>query len=103
VSKSCQIKPNHLRLVSREARKDGVEFLIGFESEFYLLESTDPVRVNSHHQYSEAKGLLTNLRETKALEEIVDALIDSGIKVETWHPETGHGQVGPRLPFSNLH
>jgi glutamine synthetase len=81
-----------VRDIVEEAKKDGVEFLLGFESEFYLLESTDPVRVNSQHQYSEAKGLLTSLRETKALEEIVDALIDSGIKVETWHPETGHGQ-----------
>ncbi|XP_006458139.1 hypothetical protein AGABI2DRAFT_190495 [Agaricus bisporus var. bisporus H97] len=93
-----------VRDIMAEAKKDGVEFLVGFESEFFLLESTSPVRIGSRHQYSEAKGFLTSLRETKALEEIVDALIDSGIKVETCHPETGHGQyeivTGPLSPLA---
>lgn len=82
----------------REAQRNGVEFLVGFESEFILLDSTDPVRPGNHHQYSESKGLLAGLRETKVLEEIVDALIDSGIKVETWHPEAGPGQVASFSP-----
>ncbi|EKM82695.1 hypothetical protein AGABI1DRAFT_111276 [Agaricus bisporus var. burnettii JB137-S8] len=87
-----------------EAQKDGVEFLIGFESEFNLLTSINPVRAGSHHQYGGARGLLVGLPETKALQEIVDALIDSGIKVEACHPEAGPGQyeivTGPLSPLA---
>lgn len=72
-----------------------MEFLIGFESEFNLLTSINPVRAGSHHQYGGARGLLVGLPETKALQEIVDALIDSGVKVEACHPEAGPGQVSP--------
>jgi glutamine synthetase len=87
---ASQLCPDY---ILREARQDGVEFLVGFESEFVLLESVSPVRVGSHHQYSEAKGFLASLRETKALEEMVDALLNSGIKVEACHPEGAAGQV----------
>ncbi len=75
------------------AKRGGVEFLVGIEMEFVLLESTNPVRTGNIHQSSEVRGLLTGLPETQALEEIADALIESGIQLEAYHPETAPGQV----------
>ncbi|KXN82102.1 Protein fluG [Leucoagaricus sp. SymC.cos] len=88
------------------AKEDGVEFLVGFESEFCFLESTNPVKHANIHQYSDARGLIPSLRESQCLEEIVNSLIDSGVQVETWHCEAGPGQyeisTGPQTPIAGV-
>ncbi len=65
--------------------------------EFVLLESTNPVRPSNVYQPSEVKGLLTGSPEAQILEEIADALMESGIQVETYHPEDDPGQVRSSL------
>ncbi len=79
---------------SRHARKKaGVEFLVGFETEFILLKSTNPIEAVSYHDYSASHGLPTGSIESRVLREISDALIKAGIEVTLYHPEGAPGQV----------
>lgn len=93
-----------LTFIVRDAKEDGVEFLVGIEMEFVLLKSTNPVRTanTASNQSSGVNALLTGLPETQVLEEIADALIQSGIHLETYHPETAPGQVRPPPPPLSL-
>ncbi|KAF9451041.1 glutamine synthetase/guanido kinase [Macrolepiota fuliginosa MF-IS2] len=92
-----------LKDIVLEAADAGVEFLVGFESEFILLESTNPIRTANTHQWSGSRGISSGLIEAQVLEEIVDSLIQSGIKVEIYHPELAPGQyeivTGPLPPL----
>ncbi|KAF9451353.1 glutamine synthetase/guanido kinase [Macrolepiota fuliginosa MF-IS2] len=81
-----------LKDVVLEAADAGVKFLVGFESEFILLESTDPVKTANTHQSAASRGILSGSVEARILEEIMDSLVQSGIRVETYHPELAPGQ-----------
>ncbi|KAE9404814.1 glutamine synthetase/guanido kinase [Gymnopus androsaceus JB14] len=79
------------------------EFLIGCESEFILLKSTNPVQPLSVHNWSASDGLLAGSKGAEIMEEIADSLQASGIKLEVFHPESAPGQyevvTGPLPPL----
>jgi glutamine synthetase len=71
----------------------GIEFLVGFELEFILLKSTNPITAINEHNWSASAALYTGTKESLVLQEIVDALQESGVEVQMYHPETAPGQV----------
>ncbi|KAJ4479135.1 hypothetical protein J3R30DRAFT_3702204 [Lentinula aciculospora] len=79
------------------------EFLVGFESEFILLKSTNPVVPLNVHAWSSSAGMLNGSKEAEIMEDIADSLQASGIKVELLHPEAAPGQyevaTGPLSPL----
>ncbi|KAK0191284.1 hypothetical protein F5146DRAFT_1047990 [Armillaria mellea] len=91
------------RVVEHARKKAGVEFLVGFETEFILLKSMNPIEAVSYHDYSASSGLPTGSIESRVLREISDALIKAGIEVTLYHPEAAPGQyeivTGPLLPL----
>lgn len=80
------------RVVEEAKAKSGVEFLVGIETEFILLKSTDPVTPISLHDYSSARALDAGTVQNKILEEIADAITVSYISLEMYHPEAAPGQ-----------
>ncbi|KAJ7575129.1 hypothetical protein C8J56DRAFT_901585 [Mycena floridula] len=83
--------------------KATTEFLIGFESEFILLKSTNPVEASNIHHWSATDGLLAGSKEAVILREIADALRASAIPLQLYHPEAAPGQyevvTGPLTPL----
>ena len=81
----------------------GVEFLVGFETEFILLTKTLPATAANAHGWCNANALLTGSKEAQVLEEIVDALGEAGIEVQMYHAEASPGQyeivTGPLPPL----
>lgn len=79
------------------------EFLVGFESEFILLKSTNPVVPSNIHQWSETSGLLIGSLEAKVMYDISEALKASGIPLLMIHAEAAPGQYevvsGPLAPL----
>jgi len=82
-----------LNISFRDAKKDGFKFLVGIESEFILLKSTDPVEAGNYHQWTASGGLLSGAIETTVLHEIAESLSVSGVDLEMYHPEAAPGQV----------
>lgn len=80
-------------IMSRDARLSlGLDFLVGFETEFILLSSVSPVKAVNEVSYGRASGLRTGSPEYLALEEMLDALQLSGIEVQALHKEGAPGQ-----------
>ena len=77
----------------RDANTAGVEFLVGFETEFILLKSTSPIQAVNTHSWSSSKKLPSGSVETKVLDEIANALQKSGITLQMYHAEAAPGQV----------
>ncbi|KAJ6606048.1 hypothetical protein DFH09DRAFT_1119178 [Mycena vulgaris] len=94
-----------LRQVTETARAvSGVEFLVGFETEFILLTSTSPITtVHNLQGYSNSLALPTDSIAERVLEEIVNALELSGVEVQMYHAEAAPGQyeiaTGPLPPL----
>ncbi|KAF9482735.1 glutamine synthetase/guanido kinase [Pholiota conissans] len=93
-----------LRRVVEHAREAaGVEFLVGFETEFILLKNVQKIEAVNQHGYCNSTALLTGTPETQALEEIADALMLSGIELQAYHAEAAPGQyevvTGPMPPL----
>lgn len=80
-----------------------MEFLVGFETEFILLKSTNPIVASSIHQFSGTAGVFNGSKGASVLQEIVSALRKSNIPVQTAHAEAAPGQyevtTGPLLPL----
>ncbi|KDQ20092.1 hypothetical protein BOTBODRAFT_125649 [Botryobasidium botryosum FD-172 SS1] len=93
-----------LRRVVESAKKTaGVDFLVGFETEFVLLKSTSPVQPVNDHGYSCGTATASGTTETQALEEMANAIMDAGIELEMYHSEAAPGQyeiiTGPLPPL----
>lgn len=88
--------PPNVRPHSQASATADVEFLIGFELEFILLKSTDPITPISEHTWSASEGLYSGTLESKVLEEIVLALQAASIDVQMYHAEAAPGQVRTR-------
>ncbi|KAF8505219.1 glutamine synthetase guanido kinase [Gautieria morchelliformis] len=89
---------------NREAKSVyATEFLVGFESEFILLKSTNPVVPSNVHQWSATSGLLVGSLEAKVMHDIAEALKASGIPPLMLHAEAAPGQYevvsGPLTPL----
>ncbi|KAJ7284618.1 hypothetical protein C8J57DRAFT_1289106 [Mycena rebaudengoi] len=91
------------RILSQIKQSCNTEFLVGFETEFILLKSTDPVEASNVHDFAASVGLLAGSAEAIILQEISDSVRDSGIKVEMFHAEAAPGQyeivTGPLGPL----
>jgi len=79
-----------LKQVAAEAAKEGFEYNVGPEPEFYLFRADDenrtsPIDYGSYFDLSSHEGY-------KAIKKIIGALGNFGIKVETSHHEVGFGQ-----------
>jgi len=91
-----------LRDVVNNGKELGVEFLVGVETEFILLKSTDPVEAVNDAPWSASRGLLSGSVAEKCLEDIADALQYGGIELQMYHAEAAPGQyeiiTGPLPP-----
>ena len=76
-----------------------MEFLVGIETEFILLKSTDPIEGVNEYPWSATAAIPSGSDIAKCLEEIVASLEISGIEVLMYHAEAAPGQV--RLYFSS--
>jgi glutamine synthetase len=78
------------------------EFLVGFESEFILLKSTDPVTASNIHAFASTAGILSGSVEAKIMHEVAECLTLSNIPLQMFHPEAAPGQYevvsGPLPP-----
>ncbi|KAK7059078.1 hypothetical protein VNI00_001702 [Paramarasmius palmivorus] len=93
-----------LKRVVEDARNAcGVDFLVGFETEFILLSSTRPVVASNEHQWSGSGGFLAGSKEATLLEEIGQGMTDSGLSLQMLHSEAAPGQYevvsGPLSPL----
>lgn len=78
----------------REAKTaSDVDFLVGFETEFILLKSTNPIEPISIHAWTSADALRSGSTSTKVVAEMVHAIELSGIEVQIYHGEAAPGQV----------
>ncbi|KAJ7352430.1 hypothetical protein DFH08DRAFT_740339 [Mycena albidolilacea] len=91
------------RIIDEIKQFHDTEFLVGFESEFILLKSTNPIEPVNIHDWSATTGLLAGSVEALVLEEIADGLQTAGIALEMFHPEAAPGQyeivTGPLAPL----
>jgi glutamine synthetase len=67
-----------------------IDFLVGFETEFILLKSTNPISI---HAWTSADALRSGSTPTKVVAEMVKAIELSGIEVQIYHGEAAPGQV----------
>jgi glutamine synthetase len=72
-----------------------VHYLVGFETEFVLLQKTDDnsIKAVSEHHYSASRAIVTGSPAAACIENIVTALEQCGITVEMYHAEAASGQV----------
>jgi glutamine synthetase len=78
----------------------GVEFLVGVETEFILLTSTDPITAVNNAEWSASRALLSGSVVEKCLEDIADTLQRGEIDLLMYHSEAAPGQVW-NLPSSD--
>ncbi|KAI0257332.1 glutamine synthetase/guanido kinase [Lactifluus subvellereus] len=92
-----------LRDIVNKGKVLGVEFLVGFETEFILLKSTHPIEAASNAPWSASRALLSGSAVAKCLEDIADALQNSDIELLMYHAEAAPGQyeivTGPLPPL----
>ena len=70
-----------------------VDFLVGFESEFILLKSTNPIEPISFHAPNSADAVRSGSTTAMAVADMVHAIELSGIEIQMYHGETAPGQV----------
>ncbi|KAF8954897.1 hypothetical protein BDZ97DRAFT_1862383 [Flammula alnicola] len=91
------------RVVENAKEIAGIEFLVGFETEFILLESTLPVKAVNQHGWCNAPALPSGTKEAQVMEEISEALTLSGVELQMYHAEAAPGQyevvTGPLPPL----
>ena len=70
-----------------------MDFLVGYEIEFNLLSSTDPIVVVNQFGYSSSLALPSGSVEAKVMRGIADALNEGGVELQLYHSEVVPGQV----------
>ncbi|KAH9005913.1 glutamine synthetase/guanido kinase [Lactarius hatsudake] len=92
-----------LRGIVNKGQALGVEFLVGFETEFILLKTTDPIEAVNDAPWSASSALPSGSDAAKCLEEIADALRTGEIELLMYHSEAAPGQyevvTGPLPPL----
>jgi len=81
---------NFLKTMVAEAQREGLEVIAAFENEFYLLRQT-PDGVVPADETVFASTLAMDLHQG-VIDEIVEALVEQGMLVEQYYPESGPGQ-----------
>ena len=79
-----------LKTMVAEAQREGLEVIAAFENEFYLLRQT-PDGVVPADETVFASTLAMDLHQA-VIDEIVEALVEQGMLVEQYYPESGPGQ-----------
>ncbi|TDL24695.1 FLU1-II [Rickenella mellea] len=91
------------KIVAAAKSTHGIDFLMGFETEFILLKSTNPITAVNNYGWSESAAMSAGTVETKALDEMADALAFSDIELQMYHAEAAPGQfeivTGPLPPL----
>ncbi|KAI0296081.1 FLU1-II [Multifurca ochricompacta] len=86
----------------RKGKALGVDFLVGIETKFILLKSTNPIEAVNDAPWSASRALLSGSNAAKCLEDIADALRIGDIEVLMYHAEAAPGQyeivTGPLPP-----
>ncbi|KAH8998170.1 glutamine synthetase/guanido kinase [Lactarius akahatsu] len=81
----------------------GVEFLVGFETEFVLLKTTQPIRAVNDATWSASCAFSPGSDAAECLEEIADALRTGEIELVMYHSKAAPGQyevvTGPLPPL----
>jgi glutamine synthetase len=85
--------PSLQQLISYANAIFGVEFLVGFETEFTLLRSTSPIEPVTFDDWCTSNAFPSGAVQTLVLEEISDALMQSEVEVLMYHAEAAPGQV----------
>ncbi|EIW80776.1 glutamine synthetase guanido kinase [Coniophora puteana RWD-64-598 SS2] len=93
-----------LKKIVRETKENlGVEFIVGFESEFVLLSSTNPPCAVNSGGWCMASSFDTGKQGQQVLDEIAEAVQGSGIELQMFHAEAALGQyeivTGPLPPL----
>ncbi|KAI0264621.1 glutamine synthetase/guanido kinase [Gloeopeniophorella convolvens] len=92
-----------LRDVVRRGKAAGAEFLVGIETEFILLKSTNPIEAVSDYPWASSRKMLSGSNVAKCLEEIADVLQSGDIELLMYHAEAAPGQyeivTGPLPPL----
>ncbi|KZP10907.1 glutamine synthetase/guanido kinase [Athelia psychrophila] len=96
----------NLQRIADDARdRAGVEFLVGFESEFILLKSNNTLEAVNTHGYGIKRALISGSIEAQVMEEIAHALNVASIELQMYHSETASGQyefvTGPLPPLES--
>jgi len=81
---------NFLKTMVAEAESEGLEVIAAFENEFYLLRQT-PDGVVPADETVFASTLAMDLHQ-EVIDEMVEALVEQGMLVEQYYPESGPGQ-----------
>jgi len=79
-----------LKTMVAEAQREGLEVIAAFENEFYLLRQT-PDGVVPADETVFASTLAMDLHQA-VIDEIAEALVEQGMLVEQYYPESGPGQ-----------
>jgi len=79
-----------LKTMVAEAQREGLEVIAAFENEFYLLRQT-PDGVVPADETVFASTLAMDLHQA-VIDEMAEALVEQGMLVEQYYPESGPGQ-----------
>ncbi|MGZ4901665.1 MAG: glutamine synthetase family protein [Halobacteriota archaeon] len=78
-----------LKRMVAQAREAGLEIHAAFENEFYLLKDLETLEPSDHTNF--AAVLAMNINEA-VMDDFIDTLIEQGVMVEQYYPESGPGQ-----------
>jgi glutamine synthetase len=90
---------NFLKTMVAEARREGLDVIAAFENEFYLLRQT-PEGIVPADETVFASTLSMDLHQL-VIDEIAEALIEQGMLVEQYYPESGPGQQEISILYTN--
>lgn len=89
---------NFLKKMVAQAQGEGLEIIAAFENEFYLLRQTTEGIVPADDTVFASTLAMDIHREV--IDEIVEALVEQGMLVEQYHPESGPGQQEISILYS---
>lgn len=91
--------PRHfLKRMVAQAQREGIEVIAAFENEFYLLRQTGENLVPADETVF-ASTMAMDMHQA-VIEHIVEALVEQGMLVEQYHPESGPGQQEISILYS---
>jgi glutamine synthetase len=88
-----------LKAMVAEASSEGLDVIAAFENEFYLLRQT-PEGIVPADETVFASTLSMDLHQV-VIDEIAEALIEQGMLVEQYYPESGPGQQEISILYTN--
>lgn len=90
---------NFLKRMIAQVKSEGLDVIAAFENEFYFLRQT-PNEVTPADETVFASTLAMDLHQV-VIDEITEALIEQGMPVEQYYPESGPGQQEISILYTN--